>query len=264
MSFEFSAFNLLNKHLKNASCKTSLLYNLREYLCECLMKNMDIRKCFQLINTLNTTLDDEEYTHICNGFVRFPMNNFTLLDVAMRSWSLGSYDYLHSGTPFITYNMSIELNLKHIRNVKCLVRFGAKSFSQCLIVSSLFKMAPDLYQVRTFLNSVLLTTCEIAVVRKHRKHMKAEMKQCRKYTKQIRIYGFIKSKETVEQRREERILRRKNKRTDWTCAICLHNTNRKQLVLKCSHRFHEQCFLRYLVTSKKDNCPYCRTVLDFE
>ncbi len=41
-----------------------------------------------------------------------------------------------------------------------------------------------------------------------------------------------------------------------TCSICLDFINMSEKILKCSHRFHEECINRWIL--QKSTCPQCR------
>ena len=53
--------------------------------------------------------------------------------------------------------------------------------------------------------------------------------------------------------RENNLCTRHNKET---CPICFEIVNKKGKILSCSHNFHEDCIIKWYVTS--DTCPVCR------
>ena len=45
-----------------------------------------------------------------------------------------------------------------------------------------------------------------------------------------------------------------------TCSICQEdiNENSNILITTCSHKFHTNCYIKYIKISEKDCCPMCR------
>lgn len=45
-----------------------------------------------------------------------------------------------------------------------------------------------------------------------------------------------------------------------TCSICQEDINEisNMLITTCSHKFHTNCYIKYIKISEKDCCPMCR------
>jgi len=263
--------NIYLKHVSHKrytySSRLGILSFCKEVLCECFTKNLNVEKSINFLKEM-LNITQEELYYVLNSKVMM-LNNFTLLDVCMKNWSIGAYDSFHFGSNVYTYFVPI----KRFDDIKTLVEFGAHTVLQnnnILISNSIFfTNPPDFHKIDKYIYGKIMYASNKEIlnqIRKCRRQLKSSHKICAKNIKQSRTekYKIKLTNDEIECKRQEKIQRRK----EWICAICLDTTNSfqtKYTLKECKHKFHTDCFMKYLLNNDKNNtvkkCPYCRKIL---
>lgn len=232
-----------------------------EILCESIMNNLDIKYSLQfLINMFNFSYLEIE--HILNRNILY-LPDYSILDIAMKNWCANIYDSINfSSNIHLTFN-----NVNRFNDVKFLIEHGAKILFQLNSDKHQIYhvLPPDFIKIKKYVTAKLIYSEKpelLKLFREYRKHISHEKKSVAKYNKDLRILKYLKNKSP-----DEISIQKQNKqqrRSVWTCPICLDNSHKSKIVLKeCKHKFHSDCFLKYVISSDdKKKCPYCRHSLD--
>lgn len=260
---QYSIQFVYTKHLSHRRYKydsrNDILIFMREILCECITKNLNLQTAIDYCKSL-LNVNDDEMIIILNGEI-LNIVNFTLLDVAMKNWSIGAYDSLHFGSNIINYFYEYP----RLDDVKLLISLGAKTILQMTScdLNSIYCIPPvDNSKMLKYVYGKLLYSQDrelLYSIRKFNNNTKKQRKFFAKGGKKRRT-EIYRSKTFIEYdaKRQQKIKRRQ----EWVCCICLDNNNHKSkyVLPNCKHKFHAECIFKYVTVNVDNNrCPFCRT-----
>lgn len=253
---------LFNKHIiynkDKLYTREELIDFLREFLCDCFMNNIPVYICLDFIESTDLDLNENEYDILLNNYVKYPYK-YTLLDIVMRCWAYNSYNCLHEGTDLVLNYNNYYMNKFY--DVLCLYKNGSNKINAMDDTESVFfKMPTDYEKIKKIVNKITNNQNLINEIRYEKKINKKIYKyiNCINKINRCIFYDEIKIKENKEIKNNKKIERRKERRLRWECSICLCNDINDNICLRCGHRFHSKCLLKYMIISNNNVCPYCR------